>query len=95
MAISKEEIIHIANLADLNLSEKEIEGYAKDMNEILEFANMINSVDTSEAKETIGANSKYNVFRKDEVKVFEDTEKLLQNAPSKDDGMFHIPNVIN
>ena len=50
MAISKEEIIHIANLADLNLSEKEIEGYAKDMNEILEFANMINSVDTSEAK---------------------------------------------
>ena len=69
MAISKEEIIHIANLADLNLSEKEIEGYAKDMNEILEFANMINSVDTSEAKETIGANSKYNVFRKDEVKV--------------------------
>ena len=27
--------------------------------------------------------------------VFEDTEKLLQNAPSKDDGMFHIPKVIN
>ena len=95
MAISTEEIIHIANLAELNLSEKEIEGYAKDMNEILEFANMINSVDTSEAKETIGANSKYNVFRKDEVTEYKDTEKLLQNAPSKDDGMFHIPNVIN
>lgn len=94
MAISKEEIIHIANLADLNLSEKEIEGYAKDMNEILEFANMINSVDTSEAKETIGANSKYNVFRKDEVKVFEDNDALLQNAPEKEDNMFKIPKVI-
>ena len=95
MTISKEEIMHIANLADLNLTDKEIEGYAKDMNEILEFANTINSVDTTEAKETIGTNSKYNVFRKDEVKNFENREKLLQNAPSNEDGMFHIPKVIN
>ena len=36
MTISKEEIMHIANLADLNLTDKEIEGYAKDMNEILD-----------------------------------------------------------
>ena len=95
MTISKEEIMHIANLADLNLTDKEIEGYAKDMNEILEFANTLNSVDTTEAKETIGTNSKYNVFRKDEVKNFENREKLLQNAPSSEDGMFHIPKVIN
>lgn len=95
MEISKEEIIHIANLADLNLTEQEIERYAKDMNEILEFANTINSVDTSKTKESIGVNTKYNVFRKDEVKNFENREKLLQNAPSSEDGMFHIPKVIN
>lgn len=95
MEISKEEIIHIANLADLNLTEQEIERYAKDMNEILEFANTINSVDTSKTKESIGVNTKYNVFRKDEVKKFENREKLLQNAPSSEDGMFHIPKVIN
>ena len=56
MAISKEEIIHIAKLASLNLSEEEIEGYAKDMTEILGFADMINSVDTDQIKETIAAN---------------------------------------
>ena len=95
MEISKEEIIHIANLADLNLTEQEIERYAKDMNEILEFANTINSVDTSKTKESIGVNTKYNVFRKDEVKNFENREKLLQNASSSEDGMFHIPKVIN
>ena len=44
MAIKKEDVIHIAKLADLNLSENEIERYTKDMQEILEFANMINSV---------------------------------------------------
>lgn len=95
MAISKEEIVHIAKLASLNLSDAEIERYANDMTEILEFANMINSVDTDEIKETIAANENYNVFRKDEVIQITDRDILLQNAPSKDDGMFRIPKVIN
>lgn len=95
MAISKEEIIHIAKLASLNLSEEEIEGYAKDMTEILGFADMINSVDTDQIKETIAANENYNVFRKDEVIPSIDRDVLLQNAPSKDEGMFRIPKVIN
>lgn len=94
MAISKEEIIHIAKLADLNLTDNEIERYTGDMQEILEFANMINNVDTSGINETIGANSQYNVFRKDEIIQFENRDKLLQNAPSQDEGMFKIPKVI-
>ncbi len=95
MAISKEEVIHIAKLASLNLTEAEIERYSNDMTEILEFANRINSVDTDSVNETIAANEKYNVFRKDEIKQSVDKEALLQNAPSKDDGMFRIPKVIN
>lgn len=95
MALSKEEIIHIAKLASLNLSDVEVERYAKDMTEILDFANMINSVNTDEIKETIAANENYNVFRKDEVIDSLDRDVLLQNAPSKDDGMFRIPKVIN
>ena len=95
MAISKEEIIHIAKLASLNLTETEIEGYAKDLTEILDFANMINSVNTDEVNETIAANENYNVFRKDEIKQNVERDALLQNAPSKDEGMFRIPKVIN
>lgn len=94
MSISKEEIIHIAKLASLNLTEKEIEGYTKDMQEILEFANTVNNVNTDEIKETIGANENYNVFRKDEVKPSVSKEELLKNAPSQEDGMFRIPKVI-
>ncbi len=95
MAIGKEEIVHIAKLASLNLSEKEIEGYANDLTEILDFANMINSVNTEAVNETIAANENYNVFRKDEIVQTVDREALLQNAPSKDEGMFRIPKVIN
>lgn len=95
MAISKEEVEHIAKLACLNLSEAEKERYAGDMTEILEFANMINSVNTDEVNETIGANENHNVFRKDEIVQTVDKESLLQNAPSQEDGMFQIPKVIN
>ena len=93
--IKKEEIIHIANLAMLNLSDNEIQSYTKDMQEILEYAEMINKLDTSNVDETIAASEQCNVFRKDEVKEFGSREILLQNAPCKDEGMFRIPKVIN
>ncbi len=96
MAVSSEELEHIADLADLNLTEAEKAKYSKDLNEILEFAQMINGVDTSNVKETIGANSKYNVFRKDVVNQdFGDREKMLSNTPSVEAGLIHLPNVIN
>lgn len=94
MNISKEEIIHMSKLASLKLTEEEIERYTKDMEDILAFANTINQANTDDINESIGASENYNVFRKDEVKEFEDKEILLQNAPSSEDGMFHIPKVI-
>ena len=94
MAISKEEIIHIAKLASLNLSEEEIAKYANDMTDILEFAEIVNNLNTDDIKETVGINGEYNVFRKDEVKQSISKEELLKNAPSQDEGMFRIPKVI-
>ena len=93
--VDNETVKHIAKLANLNLNEEELELYTKDMQEILEMANTINNVNTDEVNETIGANSKFNEFRKDEIKIFGDRELLLKNAPSQDEGMFRIPKVIN
>ena len=56
---------------------------------------MINNVNTEGMNETVAANEKSNIFRKDEVINFENRELLLQNAPSQDEGMFRIPKVIN
>ena len=95
MKVSKEEIMHMANLASLNLSEAEIQKYTDDMQDILTFAETIGKVNTEDIKESLAANENYNVFRKDEVKEFKDRELLLQNAPSKEHGMFHLPKVIN
>ena len=94
MKISKEEILHIANLADLNIKEEEIEQYANNLQDILNFVNILDNVNTDNVEESIGAAGNVNVFRKDEIKQFKDMELLLQNAPEKEDNMFRIPKVI-
>ena len=94
MQISKEEVMHIAKLACLNISDDEIESYRNNLQEILDFAKTVDSVNTEGVGETIGTNENYNVFRKDEVKKFEDREALLQNAPEKERRMFKIPKVM-
>ena len=94
MKISKEEILHIAKLADLELEENEIEKYMLHLQDILNFANIVNNAPVDNWDITIGANEKKNVFRKDEIKIFEDNEALLQNAPSKEQNMFKIPKVL-
>lgn len=94
MQVGKEEILHIAKLAALNIREDEIEEYRKNLQDILNFANIVNSVDTDNVSETIGSTNNVNMFREDEIKEFEDKEALLQNAPEKEENMFKTPKVI-
>ncbi len=95
MQVSREEILHIANLAHLELEENEVDTYILHLQDILNFANIVNTAPVDELEITIGNNEAKNVFRKDEVKVFEDNESLLQNAIEKEQNMFKIPKVIN
>ena len=94
MSVSKDEILRIAKLADLNIKDEEIENYASNLQDILEFAEIIKNIDTENVKESVGTLEISNVFRKDEIKEFEDKEALLQNAPEKEQNMFKIPKVI-
>lgn len=94
MEVSKEEILHIAKLARLKLKDEEIPDYIKNLQDILNFANIVNEAPIEGLDKAIGANDNYNVFRKDEIKIFEDNKALLQNAPEQEDNMFKIPKVI-
>ena len=94
MEVSPEEILHIAKLANLKLKEEEIPEYIKNLQDILNFANIVNQAPIDGLDTAIGAIDHCNVFRKDEVKVFEDHQALLQNAPEQEDNMFKIPKVL-
>ncbi len=95
MEVKKEELLHIAKLANLNLKEDEIENYLANLQDILNFANIVNEAKTEDLDGTISANPNYNVFRKDEIKPFNDMESLLANAPDKERNMYKIPKVIS
>ena len=95
MEFKKEEIEHIANLSMLNLSEEELVGYAKDMEQIVEFANKINEINTDTIEESAFALDAKNVFRKDEIRQSFDRNLLLSNAPSSSGEAYAIPNVMD
>ena len=95
MQVSKEELLHIANLASLEIEENELDNYLKNLEEILNFANIVNQVPVNGLDITIGANEAKNRFRKDEIEIFRDTQSLLQNTEEKEQNMFKIPKVLN
>ena len=94
MKVSKEELLHIAKLANLNLKEEETDKYLENLQDILNFAEIVNNAPVEGLTESFGVNENYNVFRKDEIKVFEDNQALLSNAPEEERNMFKIPKVI-
>ena len=93
--VYKEEIKHIADLSMLNLSEDEIQKFTAHMQDIVEFANKVNSLETEGVTESAFALDTFNVFRKDEVRDSFDREELLQNAPSSNGEAYSLPSMMN
>lgn len=94
MQVSKEEILHIANLADLEISDKDIENFIFNLQDTLNFADVINNAPIENLDITIASNEAKNVFRKDEVKEFKDNEALFVSSPEVSGHMFKVPKVL-
>ena len=94
MSVSKEELLHIADLASLELKEEEIQDYLNNFQEIIDFSNVVNNAPVEDLDITIGINESKNRFRKDEVKEFQDTEALLANGQNIEQNMFKLPKVV-
>jgi len=89
MKITKDEVIHVANLARLDLDENFRDQLAGQIGKILEY------VDTEGVPSTSCAIFLNNALREDSVKESLDRDKALANAPEKEDGNFIVPKVIN
>ena len=94
MKITREEVLHVAKLARLNLSEEETEKLQSDMESIIEFANTLNELDTEGVVPTAHARPMSNAFREDVIKESYDREEMLKNAPESEDGGFAVPKVV-
>ena len=94
MKISLETVEYVAALARLELSDDEKEMMVSQMGEILDYMDKLNTLDTEGVKPLEHVEPMSNVFRKDEVKPSFDREKILANAPDKEDGAFRVPKIV-
>ncbi len=94
MAITKEQVLHVAKLARLNLTDEETERLRGDMENIIGFADKLNELDTEGVVPTAHAIPMQNAFREDVVIPSYDREAILQNAPDRDEEAFVVPKVV-
>lgn len=89
--ISDETIEYVGILSKLELSPEEKERAKKDMEDMLNYIDKLNELDTSDVEPMSHVFSVQNVFREDVVTNQDDRENILSNAPSEQDGAFTVP----
>jgi aspartyl-tRNA(Asn)/glutamyl-tRNA(Gln) amidotransferase subunit C len=99
MSISKETVEYTAKLARLGLSEEEKTLYAKQLNDILGYVDVINSVDTNNISPTASTRlskdgKNITPMRQDKAVQFEGIKKIIDCAPVKEDNMFRVPKIM-
>jgi len=94
--ISKEEIKHIAKLARLGLSKKEIETYQQELSKILEYIEKLKEIDISEVEPTFHPLKIKNVKREDldSKKDLYLVKKLLESMPETKNGYLKVKKVL-
>jgi aspartyl-tRNA(Asn)/glutamyl-tRNA(Gln) amidotransferase subunit C len=95
MALTIDEVRHIAQLARLKLSAEEEERYTQQLSAILEYAERLQAVDTSAIPPTSTVLPMDAPLRSDVVRPSPTRERMLENAPAAEDGMFRVPPVLD
>jgi len=92
--IDRKEVEHVAQLARLKFDEAQLEMFMHQMNNILEYFDKLQDLDTSGIEPTSHAVVLNSVFRDDAAEELFDKDLLLKNAPAKEKGCFKVPKVI-
>ncbi len=94
MSLSKKDVEHVASLARLGLSEEEKDLFAKQLSQILDYADTIKKLPTEGVAPTSHSIPMKNVFREDKAVPFKDVESIIKNAPSEEAHMFKVPRIL-
>ena len=94
MALTLAEVEHIAELAKLRLTDEEKARFREQLSAILDYAEILNRLDTSAILPTATVLPLRTVLRPDEVTPSLPRERLLANAPAAEAGMFQVPPIL-
>lgn len=90
MKLTREVVEHVAHLGRLRLTEEEIELYREQLSAVLEYAEMLNDLDTTAIPPTATVLPLRTVLRQDEPESSFDPEDILANAPRRDGQFFRV-----
>ena len=93
--IRSNEVKKVAKLARLELNENEIHQHAEQLEKILEYIKQLEKINTENVPCTSRAIEVTNVLRKDENKNYENSEEILDLAPSRENKFFKVPKIIS
>ncbi len=94
MKLQREEVLHLARLVRLGLSEDEIEKFRVQLSNILENFEILKQVDTTNLPPMTQSIALENIFREDKPVPSYDPEEILANAPQREENYFRIHAVL-
>ena len=93
--LTKEEVLHVANLARIELDEKEIKKYQVELKQLLDDVDKIKDVKGYDDERMIAPWDNSTVLREDSEGIMLESEKVLNNAPHHRGNYISVPTVIN
>jgi aspartyl-tRNA(Asn)/glutamyl-tRNA(Gln) amidotransferase subunit C len=93
-AISRDDVVHVARLARLDLTEEEVEQFTGQLGAVLEHAADIAALDIADVPPTAHPLPLVNVLRDDVPVPSLDREEVLSQAPAAEDGRFRVPRIL-
>lgn len=94
MAVNKDDVLHIAELSKLSLTENEIEKFTGDINTILNYMEKLNGIDTENVEPLLYPVEVNAVLREDILIPSIDRETALKNSANKNEEYFIVPKII-
>jgi aspartyl-tRNA(Asn)/glutamyl-tRNA(Gln) amidotransferase subunit C len=91
MAITRDEVLHAARLARLELTEEEVERFTEQLSAILEAVAKVSELDLADVEPTAHPLDVVNVWAEDEPRPCLPVEEALANAPDREAGFFKVP----
>lgn len=95
MAISEEQVKHVAKLAKLAFADEELASFTDQLGKIIDMVEMLEEVDTEGVPFTSNVVETVNVMRQDRAQAGWNRDELLKNVPETEDGFIKVPAIID
>ena len=95
MAITEEDVKHVAKLAKLEISDKSITHFTEQMDAIMHMVEQLDELDTENVAVMVHGLRTYNVMREDKAVPGTDRELLFKNVKEEKDGLIKVPAIMD